>query len=326
MNHPDRRRLLALAAAGTLALPRLARADAYPARGVTMVVPHAAGGPVDVVGRLVAQGLDAQLRQGFVVENRAGASGVVGAGYVVKQPADGYTLYFNASIHIVNPLTRKEPAGFDVIRDFTPIAKVARGPVVFSVPPSLGVETLPAFVAKAKADPAKMNFAISGFGSAGHMMTELFRLRSGLSLPLVLYRGGGPAVNDLIAGHVSAFIDPILSALPQIRAGRVKALAIGAKARSPHLPDVPTFAELGYPGLDLETWYGVWGPAGLPAPVVATLETAIAKVVVGDSFRSRLGDLGFEPDSLGSRAFAGFITAEYARYVALVAEAGIAPQ
>ncbi|QCI67537.1 Bug family tripartite tricarboxylate transporter substrate binding protein [Phreatobacter stygius] len=322
----DRRDFLKIAGAGALALPGSAQAQAYPSRGVTMVVPHAAGGPVDVVARLVAQGLDGELKQGFVVENRAGASGVVGANYVTKQPADGYTLYFNASIHIVNPLTRKEPAGFDVIKDFTPIYKVARGPVVFSVPPSLGVDTLAQFIAKAKAEPAKMNFAISGFGSAGHMMTELFRLRSGVQLPFVLYRGGGPAVNDLIAGHVSAFIDPILSALPQIRGGRVKALAIGSKTRSPHLPDVPTFAELGYPGLDLETWYGVWGPAGLPAPVVATLEGAIAKVVASEGFKSRLGDLGFEPENLGSQAFAAFISAEYARYVALVAEAKIEPQ
>lgn len=322
----DRRDFLKITGAGALALPGQALAQAYPSRGVTMVVPHAAGGPVDVVARLLAQGLDGELKQSFVVENRAGASGVVGANYVTKQPADGYTLYFNASIHIVNPLTRKEPAGFDAIKDFTPIYKVARGPVVFSVPPSLGVDTLAQFIAKAKAEPAKMNFAISGFGAAGHMMTELFRLRSGVQLPFVLYRGGGPAVNDLIAGHVSAFIDPILSALPQIRGGRVKALAIGAKTRSPHLPDVPTFAELGYPGLDLETWYGVWGPAGLPAPVVTTLEGAIAKVVASEAFKSRLGELGFEPENLGSQAFASFISAEYARYVALVAEAKIEPQ
>jgi tripartite-type tricarboxylate transporter receptor subunit TctC len=322
-----RRDFLALTGASAIALPLAASAQAaYPNRGVTMVVPHAAGGPVDVVGRLVALGLDSELKQGFTVENRAGASGVVGAGYVTKQPADGYTLYFNASIHIVNPLTRKEPAGFDAIKDFTPIFKVARGPVVFSVPPQLGVNTLAEFIAKAKAEPAKMNFALSGFGSAGHMMTELFRLRSGVNLPFVLYRGGGPAVNDLIGGHVSAFLDPILSALPHIRGGRVKALAIGSKTRSPHLPDVPTFAELGFPGLDLETWYGVWGPANLPQPVVATLEGAIRKIATSDAFKAKLGDLGFEPEALGSREFGTFIETEYARYVELVREAKIEAQ
>jgi tripartite-type tricarboxylate transporter receptor subunit TctC len=321
----DRR--LFLAGAGALAVSTRAGAQgAYPARGITMTVPHAAGGPVDSVARLVAQGLERELRQSVVVENRAGASGVVGAGYIAKQPPDGYSLYFNASIHIVNPLTRKEPAGFDAIKDFTPIFKVARGPVVFSVPVSLGVNTLAEFIAKAKAEPDKMNFAVSGFGSAGHMSTELFRLRSGVKLPLVLYRGGGPAVNDLVAGHVSAFLDPILSALPQIRGGRVKALAIGAKTRSPHLPDVPTFAELGFPGIDLDTWYGVWGPAGMPAPVVATLEDGIRKVATSEAFKGRLGDLGFEPEALNSAEFSRFIDTEYARYVALVKEAGIEPQ
>lgn len=321
----DRRQLLAGAALLSAASPARAQ-DAYPNRAITMVVPHAAGGPVDVVGRLIAQGMERELRQNVVVENRAGASGVVGASYVSKQPPDGYTLYFNASIHIVNPLTRKEPAGFDPIKDFTPIFKVARGPVVFSVPVSLGVNTLAEFIAKAKAEPDKMNFAISGFGAAGHMSTELFRLRTGVRLPLVLYRGGGPAVNDLVAGHVSAFLDPILSALPQIRGGRVKALAIGAKTRSPHLPDVPTFAELGFPEIDLDTWYGVWGPAGLPANVVARLETAIRAVATSEGFKTRLADLGFEPEALDSAAFAKFIDTEFARYTALVREAGIQPQ
>lgn len=321
----DRR--LFIAGASALAAATHARGqDAYPARTVTLVVPHAAGGPVDVVGRLVAQGLESELRRSIVVENRAGASGVVGANYVAKQPADGYTLYFNASIHIVNPLTRKEPPGFDAIRDFTPIFKVARGPVVFSVPPSLGVASLAEFVARAKANPATMNFATSGFGSAGHMITELFRLKTGVTIPVVLYRGAAPAMNDLIAGHVSGYMDPILGSLAQIRAGRIRPLAIASKSRSPHLPDVPTFAEAGLPDVELDTWYGLWGPAGLPPAVVAALEAATRKVVSADAFKGRMDQFGFEPEDVGAAAFGAFIEAEYARYAALVLEARIQPQ
>ena len=234
----------------------------YPNKTIRIVVPHAPGGAVDGVARILAVKLGEILGQPVVVENRAGASGTIGAEYVAKSAPDGYTLYVNASIHTINPYVMKEKARFDAIKDFTPLSNLAQGPLLFSVYPGVPAKNAAEFVALVKADPTKYAFATSGFGSAGHLGEEFLKLRAGLDIPIVLYKGAGPALTDVMGGQAQAMMDPILSSGPQVKAGKLKPMAITSARRSPLFPEVPTMIESGYPGFEFYSWYGLWGPAG----------------------------------------------------------------
>lgn len=296
-----------------LAAGSAAAADAYPSRQVRLVVPFAAGGAVDAVARTVAARLSEQFGQKVVVENRAGASGNIGAEAVVRSPADGYTLLLTASTLVVNPLIMKEKPPFDPAKDLTHLALVASGPLLFVAPASLQATSVKDFVAKAKAAPDKFNFAVGGFGAAGHLDVESFKHGAGMAVPTVLYKGTGPALVDLMGGQVSGMIDPLLTSLPPVKAGKLTALAITGSRRSALAPDVPTFAEAGYPGVDFSTWYGLWGPAGLPAPVVDALETAIKRVVAETDTRAWFERQGLEPSGMSGARFRAFIDQETAK-------------
>ena len=310
-----------------LAFVGAAHAQGYPNRPLRMVIPQPAGGAVDAVGRIVAQRLSDELKQPVVVENRPGASSTIGTEYTAKQPADGYTIHVNASIHTINPFVLKEPLRFDPVKDFTAISLIAVGPVVMLVNPAVGAANVQEFIARARATPDKMNFATSGFGSAGYLATEFFRLRADLmNVPIILYKGTAPAMTDLLSGQVSMMMDPILSTLPQVRAGKLKALAIAAAKRSPLLPDVPTLSESGLPGLEFYTWYGLWAPAGLPAPVLSTLEQATVKFMNLPEVRERFTSQGFDPIGNNSAAFTKFIADEAAKYSKIVKDAKIVAQ
>ena len=307
-------------------LASAALAQSWPARTVRVIVPYPPGGTVDVVARTVAQQLGTQLGQQFIVENRAGASGTLGSDAVAKSAPDGYTLLVNASIFVINPFIM-ERVPFDVVKDFTAVSNIGLVPLLVAAHPSVPAASLREFVGVAKADPNKYSFATSGIGSAGHLTVEMIRREAGLpGMLIVPYKGTGPALTDLVGGQVHVMADPMPSSLPHVKAGRLKALAQTGKQRAPFLPDVPTVAESGFPGFEMVSWYGFWGPAGMAPEAVRTLAAETAKAVQTPLVRERLAAQGFVPDGSGPEAFAAYIRAEMAKYEKVVREAGIKPQ
>jgi tripartite-type tricarboxylate transporter receptor subunit TctC len=262
------------------------------------------------------------LGQPMVFDNRAGASTTLGADAAAKSAPDGYTLYVNASIHSINPYVLKS-LPYDAVKDFTPIAELARGPLLFTVYPGVPARTVKEFVEVLRADPKKYNLCTSGFGAAGHLAIALFRARAGVDVPIIQYKGTGQAMPDLIGGQVSAMIDPVLSSGPQVKAGRLRALAITSAQRSPQYPDVPTAAEAGMPELEFYSWYGLWGPARLPHAIVAKLEAAAIRAVQSAEVRARMETLGFEPTGHPAAQFAAFIETESAKNAKIVRDANI---
>jgi tripartite-type tricarboxylate transporter receptor subunit TctC len=311
-----------LLAALAAAFAFIAAAQDYPNKPVKVVVPTPPGGSVDGVARIVAAKMSEIVGRSFPIENKAGASTTLGADAVAKSAPDGYTLYINASIHSINPYVLKS-LPYDAVKDFTAIAELARGPLLFTVHPSVPAKTVKEFIAVVKADPKKYNFATTGFGAAGHLAIALFRARAGLDVPIILYKGGGPAIQDMIGGQVQALIDPVLSSGPQVKSGRLWPLAITSSRRNPVFPDVPTVVEAGMPELEFYSWYGLWGPANLPPAIVAKLEDAAIKAVQSPEVRERLIGLGFEPTGHTAPEFSKFIDSEVAKYSRIIKEAKI---
>jgi tripartite-type tricarboxylate transporter receptor subunit TctC len=265
-----RRNFLHLAA-GAAALPavsRVARAQAYPTRPVRIIVGFPPGGPGDIVTRLMGQWLSERLGQPFIVENRAGAAGNIGTEAVVRAPADGYTLLLTTVSNAVNA-TLYDKLNFNFIRDTTPVAGVVRVPNVMEVNPSFPAKTAPEFIAYAKANPNKLNFASGGNGTASHMQFELFKLMSGVSMVHVPYRGSAPALTDLliISGQVQLMFDPMPSSIEHIKAGKLRALAVTTATRSEVLPDLPTLRDF-VPDYEASTWFGIVAPTNAPTEII----------------------------------------------------------
>ena len=299
------------------------RADTYPSRVVTVVVPYPAGGSVDGVARLLAQKLTESFGQSFIVENRAGgAGGIVGANYVAKAAPDGYTLMLTASIHVVTPFLHKA-VPYDVVTDFTPISLVASGPLIVSTNAQSPAKTLKEFFDLVRKDPTKYTFATSSFGSAGHMAIELLKRDAGVDTLVVPYKGASPALTDLMSGQVQLIADPILSSLPLAKAGSIKALAITSTKRVDIAPEIPTVAESGMTGFDFSSWYGLWGPKGMPADLVTTIQAEVARIVQRPEVRERFALLGFEPLGSTPHYFAGYIKDEMAKYERIIKDANI---
>jgi tripartite-type tricarboxylate transporter receptor subunit TctC len=264
---------LALAASGA------ALAQAYPSKPVKVIIPFPPGGTLDFVGRTLAQKMGESTGQTFVVENRPGGNGFIGADAVAKAPADGYTLLFNASTFTTGPMVAKAP--YDVQKDFAPVVLVAQAPLAVSVTNELPVKDIAGLLAHAKANPGKLNFAIGSTGSAGHLSTELLKRAGGVDLTIVPYKGTAPAMQDLVGGQIQGFIDPLLGAMNFHKSGKLRIIAITSKARVPNLPDVPTVGET-VPGYEFYSWYGLWAPAGTPAEVVTRLNAEANKALAGD--------------------------------------------
>ena len=303
-----------------------AQTGAFPSRPITIVVPHAAGGAVDSVARTLGERIGQELGQNVIVENRAGASGMIGAAQVAKATPDGYTLYFNASIHSINPLLYKSTIKYDAVADFTPISLVAQGALIFSVNPQVPATSVSELIRAVKAEPKRYSFVTSGYGSAGHLGVAQFLFEAGLSsldIPIALYKGAAPALQDLIGGQVHAMMDPILSSVPHVKGGRLRAIAVTGKERSPLLPDVPTMIESGLKDFEFYSWYGIWAPAKLPAALLETLEAATARAARSEPFRNRITGLGFEVTYRNSADFGRFIQAEMAKYQQIIDKAGI---
>ena len=330
---PDaRRRHLIGAAAGLLwpiwgaAQPGSQAPPAWPTRPITLLVPFAAGGPTDLVARIVAQGLSTVLGQQVVVENRAGAAGLIGTTQLTRAPADGYTLgLVTVSTHGTLPnLTAKMP--YDATRDFTPITNLASSAMSLSVHPSLPVRDLREFADHVRANPGKLAYGNAGAGGIGDLgMTWLLQLLKG-QMTSVPYRGSAPALMDLAAGQVQATFDNFPSSLAMVRAGKIRPLAITGGARHPALPDLPTFAEAGVAGFDVQAWYGLMAPAGLPDPVRARIHAACLQALADPALATRLVEAGATPVGNRPAEFAAQVQAEIARWGQVIRTAGIKPQ
>jgi tripartite-type tricarboxylate transporter receptor subunit TctC len=298
-------------------------AQNYPTRTVSLVVPYPAGGSVDGVARIVAQSLAERLGQSVIVENRAGgAGGIVGANYVAKTAPDGHTLLLTASIHVITPFLAKAMP-YDVVKDFTPISLVAAGPLIVSTAPSVPAANLRDYFALVRKTPDKFTFATSSFGSAGHLAVELSKRDAGLDTLVIAYKGAGPMLTDVMSGQVQLIADPILSSLPLAQTGKFKALAVTSAKRVGAAPEIPTVAESGATGFDFLSWYGLWGPKGLPADIAAKLQAAIAAITVEPQAKGRLALLGFEPIGSTTLYFTKYIDDEMAKYAKIIKDAGI---
>ncbi len=293
----------------------------YPTKPVRIIVPFPPGGPVDGVARQVAQRLAENTGQNFLVENRAGGNSAIGSDAVAKSAADGYTLLINASIFAINPHLVKVP--YDIQKDFTPVALLAKGPLVITVTPGLEAKDVEALIAYGKANPGKLAFAIGSNGSAGHLSTELFKRQAGLDLLIVPYKGSTPAYADLMSGQIQGFIEPVLGALPLIKSGRIRALAVTSSKPLGALPGVRTVAETGLPGFEFYVWYGLWGPAGLPKDVLDRLNAEVNKVLTSPAMRERFEQQGFETQTGTPEAFAKFVRDDSALSARIIKEVGI---
>jgi tripartite-type tricarboxylate transporter receptor subunit TctC len=303
-----------------LSLP--AFAQSWPAKPVHLVVPFAPGGSADTLGRLVAQKLSESLKQNFIVENRAGAGGVIGSEQVSKATPDGYTLVVSGvASHCIAPaLSKNFP--FDPVRDFTHIALFGGPPGVLVVHPSLPARNLREFIALLKSQPGKFSYASPGNGTQGHLLAEHLKQIAGIDMTQVPYKGASPAVADLIAGHVLIGSTTLSTAATQIRAGKLRALAVSSAARVPDFPEVPTFAELGYPDLVASIWFSLSGPPGMPPDIVNKLNAEVRRILQTPEVRERLRPEGIEPGDLDAQAFTAFVAAELKRWGPVVRASG----
>jgi len=312
--------LRSLLGATLLGLSLGASAQTWPSKPVKVIIPFPPGGTLDTVGRLLAQKLSEQTGQSFVVENKAGGQGMIGADAVAKGPTDGYTLLFSASTFTSAPMTVKS-APFDVARDFVPLALVAKAPLSVAVNKNLPVNDIKGLIAYAKANPGKLSFAIGSTGSAGHLSTELLRRSANLDLLIVPYKGTAPAFQDLIGGQISGFVDPILGSFNYYKSGMLKVLAVTSSARVSTLPEVPTVAET-LPGYEFYSWYGLWGPAKLPADIAKRLNAEVNKALQGD-MHDKLVQQGLLAGGGSMDDFAKFQRDDMARSAKIISEGGI---
>jgi tripartite-type tricarboxylate transporter receptor subunit TctC len=291
---PSRRRFLHLAAstAALPALPRIAHAQTYPARPVRMIVAFAPGGPTDLFGRLIAQKLSAHFGQQFYIENVVGGAGNIGTAQAARAAPDGYTILLNVSALVTNPAFLGR-APYDPVKDFAPVALPVASAIALVVHPSVPVKTMADFVALIKANPGKFSYATGGAGAQPHLAFEQFRLALGLDLVLVPFPGAGPAIAAVVAGHVPIGMSSWPTAVPYVKEGNLRALALTSKMRSQKLPDIPTAAEVGYPALEGDQWLGVLAPAGTPKEIVTTLHRTIVELVAQPDVRERLDALDF---------------------------------
>lgn len=321
---------LAIVSALTLALlapiPHAARADDYPSRTVTVVVPFPAGGSVDGVARILVQKLNETMGQHFIVENRAGgASGIVGANAVAKAAADGYTLLLSASVHVINPFLYKN-VPYDVVHDFTPVTLLAEGPLIVSTTPSVPANNLKDFFTLVRKEPQKYTFGATTIGSASHLAIELLKLDAGLDTLVVAYKGTAPALTDLMSGQIQLLADPMLSSLPLAQGGKIKALGLTSLKRAAAAPEIPTVAESGVKGFAFVSWYGLWGPKNLPIDISDKLQTQITKLLASPDVKARLSALGFDPIGTGGERFAGYIREEMAKSEKIIKNAKISAE
>jgi len=308
---------LLLAAGAALAQQR------YPTRPIRLIVPFPPGGAVDVIGRIVVTGLPERLGQQVVVDNRGGANAIIGTELAAHAAPDGYTLLIVPAGHAITPsVTRKLP--YDSVKSFASIGLVGNGAYVLVIHPSLPAKTVSEFVALAKARPGQLNYASTGHGNATHLAGELFKVLAGIDMVNVYYKGGGPALTDLIGGQVSAFFAGVASGSAQIKSGKVRALGVTTARRTTALPDVPTIAEAGVPGYEVDGWYGLLAPAATPPDIIARLNRDLATVLASADMKERLLAAGIDARASTPAEFRDRIVRDIARWSEVVKKAKIA--
>jgi tripartite-type tricarboxylate transporter receptor subunit TctC len=308
--------VLALAFAGTAA------AQTFPSKAVRIVVPYPPGGGTDVVARTIAQKMNELLGQPAIVDNRAGANGIIGTDQVAKAPADGYTVLITIASHAINPtLYAKLP--YDTLADLAPVSLLAEYPFVITVHPSIPARTLKEFIAFAKARPGQLAYASSGNGSGPHLGMELFKSMAGIDMIHVPYKGAGQAMTDLLSGQVPVFLNNFLAAMPMIRAGKLRALAVTGRQRSAAMPEMPTVVEAGVPGYIVTGWYGMFVPAATPAPVVGVLHAAAVKALKSKDVSERLSGEAAEIVASTPREFADFLKTEINKWAVVIRKAQV---
>jgi len=305
--------VLVASVAFALACAPVAAQTDYPNRPVRIIAPQAPGGGVDLIGRIVADRLGRSLGQTFFVENQAGAGGAIATQSAARSAPDGYTLMIGyVATHATNPAVKKTP--YDAVKDFTPIAMIGGTPNVLVVRPSVPAKTLAEFVAYAKANPLKINYGTSGKGTLNHLAMEQFKNAAQFESLSVPYRSIGQAFTDLMGGQVQSIFPGVAAAMQHIKSGAVRPLAVTGPKRHPLLPDVPTFAEAGYPGFDALTWYGIVGPAKLPEPIVTKLNAEIGKLLAMPDLREKLSSEALEPMPMTPQQFGRYIESEIAHW------------
>ena len=324
MNILTRRRLLHASPLALLPPPTLGQA--WPSRPLRFVVPAAPGaGILDIIGRLLAQHLSAKLGQQVVVENKPGAANNLGAEFVARAPADGHTLLMcNSSLAVADHLYAR--LGYKPMSDLLPVTQVNSAPLILVVHPSVPANSVSELIAYAKANPGKLNYGSAGIGSTPFLATELFKSMTGIDLVHVPYRGGAPALADLVAGQISVMIENVPGSVPLVRDGRLKALAVTSRQRSPLVPQLPTMDEAGVSGYEMIGWNGVFVASGTPSRIVDKLHDALVAIIATPELKAQLAQLGAEPVGSSSAAFAAFMRAEHERWGRIIRERGIKPE
>lgn len=316
------RRLLLQAAAAAAACPAAWAQPAFPARPVRIVVPFAPGGPTDLMARAIAKSMGQSTGQPFVVDNKPGGGGVIGLGEVARNPADGYTLVMPSILAVTNPaLMANYP--FDTLKDFIPVTIVGFIPHALVVRPDFPARDLQGLVQMARAKPGSLSYGSSSTGTSAHLAGALFAQRAGIQATHVPYRGAGPAVQDLLGGQIQCMFLDMSSALAQIQAGKLRALAVAPARRFEGLPNVPTVAEQGYPGFDVHGWYGLLVKAGTPEPIIARLYQEVRAAVSAPDLRATFQAQGIEPGGMPPAAYADIIARDLVHWKKTIAELGI---
>jgi tripartite-type tricarboxylate transporter receptor subunit TctC len=299
-----------------------AQAQAWPARPVSLVVPYPPGGSADILARAIGQKLGERLGQPVVVENKAGAGTAIGAKAVATAAADGYTLLLGTvSSQAINPAMSK--VGYDALKDFVAVSPVAAIPFVLVAHPGVAASNIRDVIALARANPGKVGYASAGPGTSNHLAGELLASAARVSLLHVPYKGSAPALNDVLGGHVPLMFDLLATSLPMLQTGKLKALAVTSRQRSPLLPNVPTARESGLPDYEVTAWFGVFAPAATPAPVVARLNAEITAVLQAPDMQKRLHELGAEPETGSAEEYARYVREEADKWTAVVRKAGL---
>ena len=301
-----------------------AAAQDYPTKPVRLIIPFAPGGSVDIVARLVASRLSDRLGQQVTPDNRAGAGGIIGAEIASKAPADGYTLLLVSLAHTVNPHIYK--VGYDTQRSFSLVAMLGNGPSVLTVNPSVPANTVKELIALAKSKPQDYAFAHAGIGSFTHTASVLFAMMAGIEVEQIPFKGGGPAMIDVMGGHSHLLMNSYLASVPHIRSGKLKALGVSDTRRTHLLPDVPTIAESGVPGYQAANWWGIGVPAGTPQPIIDKLHAAIAAVLDSDDVKNQFDKDGASIVRMNPAEFSKFFADEYEKWGKVVKEAKIKPE